>query len=602
MDRLAKFMNDSFTGWRSVNLNDLSKLVVDGDSLCAHLYSQLGLEPGAWLMGGGEYLLFHEKVKEFFAEVMFTGVQLTVVLSGTKDHEQDNTRSRNTQINESMRQAQGRMGWRGRASGDDDPVLPLLLREVLISIIRNLEVQVRVADGSSASEIAAIANHHNCPVLAADSEFFMFELTCGYMPLRNLSTVIASGLLYNVSELQRQFWLKDSKSRLVIPALYGSMHIEGVKTDMSDLESDFKEVSAHESIEEYLTKYKEDKVRENFEAAVVYYCNLPLPSDLDDPLCEKYSGPFSDLPKNILVRLRQGHYQPELLNVHKISTYVLCSVAEDIKRDSTWLAGRSIRQYLYGFMGVPLTTKVSELIRARSSPEIGVSYVSPCNLEPPFNFKEFSEKSKDSMADIVLRILKCNMMSQDDIQKEFNTLDDKWKLPIAATLYWYQTCDDPPAQRHLVKSLLLSFMMCSEQLKTSDVPNLEPVTRETKQDHLTALHVFTQWQCVYHDALSLNYLVGEPFLSTSPAELYSGKVVMYYASFARKNLRFDSVFCNSVERSLFNRFLYLTTGCDDDGRRGKHAKYQPNPKPPATPTAPKLQETNRFTLLSDSDN
>ncbi len=604
MDKLAKFMNDTFTGWRSVNLNGLERLVVDGDSVCAQLYRQLDCGPGSWLLGGGEYSHFHTKTREFFAEVLFTGVQLIVILNGVETLDHDGVRSvcsRNTQINESMRRAQGRMGW--KQSTDEDSVLPLLIGNVFVDVVQSLGVQLRVADGSSAREVAAYANHYKCPVLGANSEFFIFELEHGYIPLRNLSTVIANGLMFQVGELQRQFWLKDSKSRLVIPALYGNSSIKGAKTGACDFENDLKEISAHETIEEYLaSKEAEKELRDNFEAAIKYYCDVPLPSDHDDPELVSYTGPFSNLPKWILCSFRLGRYQPQLLNALIANTYVLRTVIEDIKGDSAWLTSRPIRQHLYGFMGIPLSAKVNEVIRARSSPEVGNSYVSPCNFEPPIQFRDFVDNSEEELANVVMKVLKCDMISQDDIEQDFNTLSDKWKLPIAATFYWYHTCDNPPAQRHLVKSLLLSFMTCSKELKADDLPPLEPVSRETKSDHLMALHAFAQWQCVYYDALSLNYLAREPFPPTSPACLYSGEVVMFYASFARKNLRMDCVFQDSSERSLFNKFLYLVTGCDDEERRGRHAKYQPKPKTlPAVNAPSKLQETNRFTLLSDSE-
>lgn len=606
MEKLAKFMNDTFSGWRSVNLNDLDRLVVDGDSVCAELYaSQLDHETAGspWLLGG-EYRHFHTKAREFFAEVLFTGVQLTVILSGVKSHGQDKVKhicSRNSRINEGMRRAQGRMGW--KQDGGEDFPFPVLLFDVFVDVLQSLDVQFRVADGSSARDVAALANHYKCPVLAADPEFFMFELECGYIPLRDLNTVIANGLLYQVGSLQRQFWLKDSKSHLVLPALYGnSSFIEGVKTGVYDFENDLKEVSTHETCDEYLLSKENKVLRTNFEAATKYYCDVPLPSDFDNLMCENYTGPLAPLPKWALCSFRVGRLEPQLLNALLNSTYVLRTLVEDITGDSAWLASRSLRQHLYGFMGVPLATKVNEIIRARSSPEVGSAQVSPCNFDPPLHYGSFIDKSKETLANVVLKVLKCDMMSREDLQREFNTLSTKWKLPVAATLYWYHTCDNPPAQRHLVKSLLLSFMSCSGDMKTNDEPSLEPITRETKSDHLMALHAFAQWQCVYYDAMSLNYLAREPFPSTSPAHLYSGVTAMYYASFARKNLKLDSVIRDSVEKNLFNKLLYLVTGFDDEGRRGKHAKHQPKPKSlPTVNTAPLLQETNRFTILSDSE-
>ncbi len=125
-----------------------------------------------------------------------------------------------------------------------------------------------------------------------------------------------------------------------------------------------------------------------------------------------------------------------------------------------------------------------------------------------------------------------------------------------------------PQKRELVKSLLLSFLVCSScgKLKTEKLP-------QVTSHHLTALHAFAQWQCVYHDAMSLNYLSREPFPTTSPACLYTGEVAMYYALISMEKEKWlDDIFIakDSVEWRLFNKFLYLVTGQDEEGRKGKH--------------------------------
>lgn len=47
---------------------------------------------------------------------------------------------------------------------------------------------------------------------------------------------------------------------------------------------------------------------------------------------------------------------------------------------------------------------------------------------------------------------------------------------------------------------------------------------------MEALHSFTQWQCVYFDAITLNLLLMEPLRVVSPAFLYDGKIAMLLAS------------------------------------------------------------------------
>ena len=166
---------------------------------------------------------------------------------------------------------------------------------------------------------------------------------------------------------------------------------------------------------------------------------------------------------------------------------------------------------------------------------------------------------------IVLTVLNCHKISAGDIQRIFKPLEDK---PIAATFHWYLHENTPHDQReNLLKCLLLSFLTCSGVI-SNDMPSLPPVNVRTKSRHWTALHSFSQWQCVYFDAMALNYLARESFPTTSPASLYSGKVAMHYATNV-SHVR-DWIACSITKGSrgwgLFNDFLYLITGNDENGR------------------------------------
>lgn len=597
---LSKFVDESFSGWRAVNLNDLTRLVVDGDSVCAHLYhQQLQLRPGSWLQGG-EYLSFHSAVKEFFSELLFTGVKLSVIMSGYSAPDEEFQRletvySRNTRSNKALMLAHARLGWQDMQKVN---CMPVMVTGVFMDVLRRIDVELHMSDGVGSREVAVFANHYKCPVLAANPDFFMFDLESGYMPVERLSTVIANGLLYKISDFQSQFGLKDSKLCLILPALHGNAFIKALKADES-LEHVLKEASEHDTYEDYLTD-KDESMRKNFESVIKFYCDLQLPGDGNRMLL----GLHTDFPEWIICKFKEGHLESQLLSVHIQNSYVLGTVVEDIRKDSAWLTSRCIRQFIYGFMGVAGETSVKEVIRAKSSPEVTDTLVRPNNLDHPVHFKEFSDKGKRALADMVLSVLNCHKISQHDIQQHFNILEDQWKLPVAATFYWYHACDNPPAQRHLVKSLLLSFLVCSGELVTSITTPLEPVTRDTKPDHMISLHVFAQWQCVYHDAMTLNRLVREPFFTTSPAYLFSGRIAMYYASFARKNQSLDSIITHDSKGwELYNRFLYLITGYDVEGRRGGHTKHQPKPKAPPLfkEQAPSLPETNRYALLSNTD-
>ena len=601
---LSRFVEDNFTQGCPVNLNDLTRLVVDGESICSHLYSLLlQHKPGPWHLGG-EYLAFHSVVKEFFTELLFTGLKVSVVLASPDllDDEWQSLESaytRGTRANKSLMHAQGRLG---RQDAQKIGFMPVTVTYIFVDVLRRLDIELRVAEGVISRTVAAIANHYKCPVLAASPDYFMFALNAGYMPVEKLSTVIASGVLYRVSDLEKQFALKDPKLRLVLPALFGNAFISRLRAE-EDFEQILKEVSKYDTPEAYLADRGED-VRKNFDTATKFYCDLPSQSDHTLDGGELFTTLLSDFPDWVAHKFKEGQLDLRLLGVYRKRCYSLGLVVEHIWKDSAWLTSRPLRQIAYGLMGVGEKESVTEFIRARSSPEVIETLVTPSNLDPPLHVREFVDKGKRALADILLQVLMCRKVSQTDIRGDFDILEDQWKLPVAATFYWYQVCDSPSAQRHLVKSLLLSFLVCSGELDANISTPPEQVTRDTKSDHMSALHVFAQWQCVYHDAMTLNHLTREPFFSTSPAYLFSGRVAMHCASYARRNQNLDGVVPRGTKGwELYNRFLYLVTGCDAEGRRGRHAKHQPKPKGPplVKEQAPSLPKTNRYALLSDTE-
>ena len=183
----------------------------------------------------------------------------------------------------------------------------------------------------------------------------------------------------------------------------------------------------------------------------------------------------------------------------------------------------------------------------------------PRHLKPPVHIRQIKSMWKVERCDLVLTVLGCHSITRCDIKQRFNCLDEQWKLPVAATFYWYKNLKHTYASLDIVKALLLSFLTCSEQIEdNTKLPEPSSIS-----DHNQTLHAFAQWQCVYYDATTLNLLAGEPFPTTSPALLYSGEAAMYYASvshqqsFQRRNWIDNFLATDSRQRELFKEFLYL---------------------------------------------
>ena len=609
METLGDYIEKSFTEskkWRCINFHDHDKLVVDSRGLFERLY--LSRQPWEF---GGEYGSFYSTVREFFGELLSTGINLIIVFHGPEPHEKSKlhlTRKRKTEANEWMWRCQRHLKWQS-VGPHSRGTIPHLAWSVFVQIVRKLGLTCYVTKEPGLEgrrEISAVANHHQCPVLGASADYFLFELNQGYIPFDTVSTVIANGLLYHTSEFQALHSLKCPHLRFLIPAVYGNSFVEEIPTAKADLSLFLRKVSSLDTLEAYLANEMREnvqqKIAENFETAKKFY----LISESNYQSYQETTFFDHDFPDYIVKKTREGLLDTEIINVVKQKTYVLCDAVENVSKDSAWLSSRPIRLYCYGLV-LPQSAEgqVREILRAKGSPEVSEVLVTPLHFNPPLNVGDLStSRDVPKLRRLLLKVSGISEGSMpDDFFKEFDSLDRMFKLPVCAACYWYKTCDS--IQRHLVKTLIVTFLTCSDMVRFDDQRcTLESLNSATKQDHYSTLHAFAQWQCVYHDLVMLNTLLEEPFTSANPALLFSGRMALFYASFARKSRSPEEVIHRSSEAwRVYNNCLYLITGFDAEGRKSGPAKAKAATGASAQKQTKEenLRLSNRFDALSSLD-
>ena len=553
----VSFIMKHFSRWQPPSGGGKSRVIVDGSNVCFSLYR----ENHTWCLGG-EYKQFSHTIEEFVCQLRADFDNPIVILDGARcdQTKMETRRQRRIQSMRVIDKMQRRGEWdpkRKEIKGS----APLMIIHVFLAVLKSMNVEFYFADGEGDREIAALANHHKCPVLASDSDFFIYNLTFGFIHFeryRNIETRNESR--YFVTEFQRQFSLQEHDLCLLVPLIAGN---DFIRCQYASHQFRFLEsLAKYKSCEDYITSSDNtwpSCTLENHREIKKQYCDMTLPESY---LGGSFKHPaFDKLPKWVSVKVKEGCFPTHLVQAYHNRVSLLPQVVEVIREKSAWLASKDIRQHLYGIMG--LSEYKTEVIRKDSRPDLIETVIFPRKTTPPVSIAEIETMENEKRQDLVLTVLKC----QKDAK--FLTLSEELKLPIAATFYWYQklTCPASMAKRsYLVKSLLLGFLACSDEIQTSIQP-LEPVTPATKSAHLTALHAFAEWQCVYSDAMALNRLAREPFLTTSPARLYSGEVTMYYAfvSERKENWLDDFIFKYSEEWALFNKLLYLVTGRDEEG-------------------------------------
>ncbi|KAK2836744.1 hypothetical protein Q7C36_014613 [Tachysurus vachellii] len=148
-------------------------LVIDGCSLYFRLYFTTGLDQKR----GGDYDAFANLVRRFFAALFSCNVSPYVVLDGGMDETDKKFKTLRERAQSKIHDAHN------LSRGSHGSVLPLLTREVFRQVICELGVPLVQCISEADSEIASLAHQWRCPVLTNDSDFYIFDLCGGYLPM-----------------------------------------------------------------------------------------------------------------------------------------------------------------------------------------------------------------------------------------------------------------------------------------------------------------------------------------------------------------------------------------------------------------------------------
>ena len=544
-------------------------VVIDGNNVCKRLY-HLRLKH-TWHYGG-EYSKFRVTAMDFFQTSVHQYYRKPIVVFDGIDSDHDlkkQTKHRRREDGlKAMRDVQADVA-------DKNSVPPLHVKDVFMAVLRELDIEFHVSDSDREADgvIAALANHYKCPVLSSDSDFFIFELEHGFIHFDRF--IQGHKCYYHVKDFRDQFNLPKYELCLLIPLIYGNDFV----TPSIKIEQYMrcKKVESYEHFLKMIAEYGScAKYIDSSPRAIPAGCT---PKSLNDQL-EIVKGLYSildpapylpgglitnpaydKLPNWVLRSMKKGEFTPDLISICKKPVYFLPQVVEVIREDAAWKASREIRQFLYGFLGISPAEKIVEIGRIDEHPMLSDDSVSPKNQNPPVSIQKIEGMEIGERYETVLAALECEQMPDIDM---FFELDEKWKLPIAATFYWYRKIENVRDREDLVKGLLLCFLACCNEQWIQYVDSI-PWSAH-------CLHMFAMWQCVYYDTMSLNHFARKPFEATSPAFLFSGKAVTYFVWIAQQDPSLDSILRHHPDgQKLFNTLLYLTTGWDLDGRRGDNA-------------------------------
>ncbi|XP_074542275.1 single-strand DNA endonuclease ASTE1 [Halichoeres trimaculatus] len=160
-----------------------SRLVIDGCSLYFRLYFNHGLDQ----QHGGDYDAFACLLSQFLSALAACNIQPFVVLDGGIDPSGKKFSTLRQRLQSKIKEADS------LSHGRNGSVLPILTRDVFIQVLIQNGVPLVQCPAEADWEIACLAHQWNCPVLTNDSDFYIFDLPGGYLPLSSFQWTHLNG-------------------------------------------------------------------------------------------------------------------------------------------------------------------------------------------------------------------------------------------------------------------------------------------------------------------------------------------------------------------------------------------------------------------------
>ncbi|XP_051255300.1 protein asteroid homolog 1 [Dicentrarchus labrax] len=567
---LATLIKNHRTIYRDVRFRK-SRLVIDGCNLIHLLYFNSGLDQNH----GGQYVAFEDLIEMFIKALRHCGITPYVVLDGGADLTGKKVETSTLRAKDKVKRAH-----RAAVGDMKQNILPQLAELTFKQTLARLEVPVAQCYGEADQEIAALANEWQCPVLSNDSDFYIFDLPAGLLPISYFQweAVVQSGSQsyipcknYNASS----FCIVFNIQRQLLPtfaALAGNDYVKLERMDSPVRWTQFCPTSSWTpSRLEGLLCWLRDfhQPQEAFEAALGLMGELNMkkkaevlkglylgmeeyklpPSSLKRffihgtppplPAAEEVAGLVPDWTRLPLTQARLTSDILDVLQLHGIS---LAFTVGDADMPSMHLTSRPIRQVMYGLLlGKGKQHQVTEC--DRDGLQLTATLVQPAftGVSQQLRLSSLDQAEPSQRLQVLLEALGATEAS-------LSRLPPQLRLPVAVTCYWLQRAQPHPDES-LLKALLLGISN-GEGLRQRAALQIQNEHCKQKLD-VRVVHAFNQWQACLKDSLHLNQLLGFPLPEPQIARLYEGTVVhhlVYWMRTGGKLKYFLKSDCSSVKQ------------------------------------------------------
>ncbi|XP_029958468.1 single-strand DNA endonuclease ASTE1 isoform X2 [Salarias fasciatus] len=519
---------------RDVKFRD-SRLIIDGANLLHLLYVDSGLDQNH----GGEYAAFEALLERFVFALRACRISPYVLLDGGSDPS-------NRKLQTSVERAKNliRRADRAALNGHSHGILPPLASWVLKQTMARLQVPLAQCYGEADQEIAALATEWQCPVLSNDSDFFVFPLPLGLLPITHFlwekvnpkdTRSYVPCKSYRTTSFCIYFQLRPE----LLPAfaaLAGNDYIKLRQLDWSQwapssggrLEGllcwlrDFRQPDAAlEAALRLLGEQSEEsrmEVRSKLTMAMTEY-QLPASvlgkfflHGVAPPLRHTQQDLVGVVPDWMRLPLTRARLTSDVLDVLLLRRMHLRFTVETAELPNANLTSRPLRRLMYGLLLGRERPPVQEMDREGLQFQFVPVTPTVSSATQRLPLASLPEADPSERLQVLLGALGVTEAS-------LSSLPLQLRLPLAVTCYWLQNAQPPP-DRRLLQALLQG--MLGNNKTAADVCQSAARHRRTTQD---ATHAFNQWQMCLRDALHLNQLLCFPLQEPDVAGLFQGTLV-----------------------------------------------------------------------------
>ncbi|XP_067093316.1 single-strand DNA endonuclease ASTE1-like [Osmerus mordax] len=535
-----------------------NKLVIDGCNLYYLLYFDEQLDQSH----GGDYDSFEGLICGFIKALRENGIEPYVVVDGGSDYTDKKFETLKQRAEEKIHKAHDvSVGRRGN-------VLPLIIKRVFSQVLTRLKVPFAKSIAEADREIASLAREWNCPVLSNDSDFYIFNVPAGFLPISHfkwkqggLKTGIPAKLF-----TQERFcsWFNINQSLLpVFASIAGNDYVNLASRGLSVKWAEYSELSGRfaklDGLLHWLGSLKDKKnalnavlklmddgdrvkTKQTEQAFMLSMEEYKLsPSSLGEFF--RNGTPPSNIPEPVkvlpdwaLLSLTQGKLFSDVIDVILFRRVVQSSQVEDISLPSGKITSRPIRQILYGLLlggRSPASMETGQCMVEEYDRD-GLNLIS--HMIKPILSGPVQKLQLDTLDKAHLQDRLTVMLETLGVTQSLTGIPPHLRLPVSVTCYWMRHADPPP-DLPLLQALLLGMVygeLCRQKKKNRGISKSESlvlqrfegiVQRCTWKLDLDVAHAYSQWQACFKDSLNLNQLLCFPLVETECARLYKGTLV-----------------------------------------------------------------------------